>query len=99
MHTSTMELQMDDLADVTGGVYTNWADTTASRGVDLCDFKSHHHVRTGREREDSVFFFWSRHQIEMYLGSGNRFRAGRKTRVNMTAGKFPAFSFLRRFCP
>ena len=59
MNTSTMELNMNEMEMVNGGLIDAPLKVNG-----VCDHD--HTVPTGREREDSRFFFWSQHQHEYH---------------------------------
>ena len=59
MNTNTMELNLNEMETVNGGFF-------GPNGMPAPSCYHDHTVPTGEEREDSRFFFWSKHQHEHY---------------------------------
>ena len=59
MNTNTMELNLNEMEMMNGGLIDS-----PLKVIGVCEHD--HTVRTGREREDSRFFFWSKHQHEYH---------------------------------
>ena len=55
MNTNTMELNMIEMEMVNGGFF-------GPNGIPTTSCYHDHTTPTGKEREDSRFFFWSKHQ-------------------------------------
>ena len=57
MSENKQELRLEEMEKVSGGM-----DPTMIKEERKC--KHHNRVKTGNEREDSRFIFWSQHQYE-----------------------------------
>ena len=63
-------LNPDQLDNVDGGTCFTAGSYDYNRAL-FCPTTHANAYRTGNEREDSIFFFWSRHQIEYHCSDCN----------------------------